>query len=441
VATHFLRNGEDGTDDSNDENPLEQRDDRHAALEGTLQISMSCLLGITIQCARCHDHKLEPITQRDYYSLQAIFRPAFDPDNWVTPGRRLLDFELPNKQILRVAAVIDMPSDPPDHHLLIRGRYDAPGPVVQPGVPSALSSPGNPFKVVSVPNGTGRRLALARWVTSDQNPLFARVMVNRVWQHHFGIGLVPTHDNFGQSGAAPSHPQLLDFLAAEFTNQRWSIKALHRLLVCSAVYRQSSRSRDEAQAVDPENRLLWRYRLRRLDAEAIRDAMLTVTGELNTHMYGPSVWAQNDVTGEAVISERLRHGPPRSVYVQQRRSQTYTMLAMFDAPAMSQTCSQRDNSTTPSQSLFLLNSDFFQRRAAIVSKRLRPAAGVPEEQRIHSTFCSVLRRPPSVDEMAATKQFIQSQGQLAAADKRPSASVWADLCQMIFASNAFLYIE
>src|SRR5262249_22522703 len=168
----------------------------------------------------------------------------------------------------RIAAFVETDPKPPTHHLLKRGLHNQPGAEVRPGVPAALSTPKNTFAVAPPPAGgvsTGRRTALANWVTSPENPLLARVMVNRIWQHHFGTGIVATPDNLGTSGAKPSHPELLDYLAAEFMKSGWSVKALHRLILASAVYRQSSAPRDGLDATDPNNRLLAHFPLRRLD--------------------------------------------------------------------------------------------------------------------------------------------------------------------------------
>ncbi|HJZ56660.1 MAG TPA: DUF1549 and DUF1553 domain-containing protein, partial [Gemmataceae bacterium] len=387
TATHFLRNAPDGTGES-DGNPDEVRTDRFTVLEGNVQNVMNCLLGVTVQCARCHDHKFEPLTQEEYYGLQAIFFPVYNPDRWAKPNDRvvmvgtrielaqwqrrnglidrqvkavqdgLVAFAAPLREQLlgerlkdldpaardavidaantpkekrtaaqqallkmhakaveisddelakrfpeyaalrdrarmtiaerekdrprppeRIAAFVETDPNPAVHHLLRRGQHSQPGDEVQPGVPAALSTPTNTYRLEPRPAGrvsTGRRTAFANWVSSPENPLFARVMVNRIWQHHFGTGLVATPDNLGISGSKPSHPELLDFLAAEFVSGGWSVKAMHRLILTSAVYRQTGTPRDGLDAVDPDNRLLARFPIRRLDAEAIRDAMLHV---------------------------------------------------------------------------------------------------------------------------------------------------------------------
>src|SRR5262249_27944361 len=196
------------------------------------------------------------------------------------------------KSAEKIAAFVETDPNPPVHHVLKRGLHNQPGVEVQPGVPAALSTEKNNYQIALRPSGrvsSGRRTAFANWLASPENPLFARVMVNRVWQHHFGNGLIATSDNLGVSGAKASHPDLLDYLAAEFVRSGWSVKALHRFILESAAYRQSSARREGLDAIDPDNRLLAYFPLRRLDAEAIRDAMLAISGELDTRMGGPFI--------------------------------------------------------------------------------------------------------------------------------------------------------
>jgi hypothetical protein len=313
---------------------------------------------------------------------------------------------------------------------------------VQPGVPEAFCNSGNTYHLEPQPKGrisTGRRTAFARWVTSPANPLFARVIVNRIWQHHFGAGLVATPDNLGISGAKPSHAELLDFLASEFVRTGWSVKAMHRLIVKSAVYRQSSTASRDATAIDPDNRLLWRFPFRRLDAEAVRDAMLAVSGEIDLHPGGPYVPTRRNAEGAVEVDEQQAAAHRCSVYLQQRRSQVLTLLELFDAPAIVSTCSARTTSTVPLQSLALLNSDFARRRAAAFAGRLEREVGSDLNQRISRAFLLACSREPTVDERAASLRFLTTQQ--AVYEKDASPRVWTDFCQMVLASNAFLYLE
>ncbi|MGL4555489.1 MAG: DUF1549 and DUF1553 domain-containing protein [Gemmataceae bacterium] len=543
TATHFLRNAPDGTGES-DGNPDEVLTDRLTVLEGNVQNVVNALLGLTVQCARCHDHKFEPVSQEEYYSLQALLSPVYNPARWAKPNDRLVPVgakaDLAARQRLgeqidrqvkaaragltsfadslreqllderlrdvdaatraavvdasktaekkrssaqkallkkhakaadvtddvlakrfpefgpfrdrvnqavaarekerpaapeRIAAFVETDPKPPPHHLLRRGQHGKPGQAVRPGVPEALSTPNNRFAVAAPAKGgvsTGRRTAFARWVTSPENPLFARVMVNRIWQHHFGTGLVSTSDNLGASGAKPSHPELLDHLASEFERSGWSVKAMHRLILASAAYRQSSAPRGGLDAADPDNRLLARFPLRRLDAEAVRDAMLHASGELDLRAGGPYVPSTRTAEGTVEVADSVEGARRRSLYLQQRRTQVVTFLQLFDAPSIVTTCGKRSPSTVPLQSLALLNSDFARARAKAFADRLAREAG-PEPERLSLAFRLACGRPPRDDEGAVCEAFL--------AKRRGDARAWADLGQMLFASNAFLYVE
>ncbi len=247
------------------------------------------------------------------------------------------------------------------------------------------------------PGSTGRRLALARWLTkpgSRPAALLARVLASRTWQDHFGTGLAATPENLGYTGSPPSHPELLEFLAAELARSGWSARALHRMIVTSTVYRQSSASRPEAARIDPDNRLLARFPLRRLDAESIRDAMLWASGELDEHSGGPYVPTDRTDSGEVAVEESAPGSTRRSVYLQQRRTQLASLLDVFDAPSIVTTCTRRQPSTVPLQSLSLLNSDFVVARATRLAERVSREAG--DVAAIAHAFLLVAgrRRPP-----------------------------------------------
>lgn len=550
TATHFLRNAPDGSGES-DGNPDEVLIDRFTVLEGTLQITMNSLLGIGIQCARCHDHKFEPITQAEYYRLQAIFFPAYCPDRWTKPNDRtvsigtraqredhqrrmeridrqvktlqaglanvvatlrepLLEERLQKlepalrERVLQAAALpkeklskeqqellkehvaplklgedevaarypeiaalrdqtqktiaerekerpkpldklsvlIETDPKPPTHHILVRGRHNSPGAEVQPGVPAALQA--TERWRIEQPTGqisSGRRTALARWITAPENPLFARVMVNRIWQRHFGTGLVVTPDNFGQSGAPPSHPELLDWLAVEFKENGYSIKQLHRQILLSRAYRQASAPRSEGLTADPDNQLLWRFPLRRLDAEALRDALLAISGELDHHFGGPYVPTRRTGEGAVEVDESRPDARRRSVYLQQRRTQVTTLLELFDAPSITVNCSVRHTSTVPLQALTLMNSEFARRRADRFARRLETEVGADPGQRVAQAFRLAAGRVPDPAEQAAVNRFLETQRAVYQAEKDAEQRVWTDLCQMILSSNAFLYVE
>ena len=552
IATHFLRNGPDGTGES-DGNPQEQRVDRFSVLEGNVQIIGSALLGLTVQCARCHDHKFEPVSQEEYYQLQAILRPAYDPDKWIKPNDRALTigtkaqreqnkreiekFEkeskalkqsldglmqpwrklvldenlarLPEeereavqkaldtkekersakmKELLKthealvqikdedlvkrfpevassynslvegikgkdarrpiplpqIAALTEPTNKPPLHHVLVRGNYTKAGREVEPAVPPILCSGKDIFQVTGQSTGSsGRRTALATWLTSAEHPMAARLMVNRIWQHHFGLGIVATPDNFGVTGSRPSHPELLDWLTTEFIRTGWSVKALHRLMVMSATYRQASLSRGPAKAsqVDPENRLLWRFPLQRLDGESMRDAMLAISGELERKAGGPYVPKAKTDEGQYVIREEEPGSKRRAIYLQQRRTSPVTFLDLFDGAKMNPNCLQRTASTVPLQSLALLNSDFVRARSKGVARRLLNEAKDDPNKRINFAFELTFGRAATAEERTAAGEFLKSQAAHYSGRSDADLLVLTDFCQMLFAGNSFLYVE
>ncbi|NOS68485.1 MAG: DUF1553 domain-containing protein [Verrucomicrobia bacterium] len=551
TATHFLRNAPDGTGES-DGNPLELKVDRYSVLEGNVQILGSAFLGVTVQCARCHDHKFEPVTQQEYYQLQAILRSAFDPEQWRKPNERVLTvgtraareenkhrlekyereiktlkesleglvapfrklavqenlekipepartslqkaFDTKEKErteemkallktnaaiveikdedlakrfaelsagyeslqagikkresekpvaLPQIAVLTEAANKPSAHRLLLRGVYSNEGREVSPGVPAVFCSGKNSYQPVAA-NGqhtSGRRLALARWLTSPENPVVARVLVNRVWQHHFGEGLVATVDNLGVTGAKPTNPELLDYLAAEFVRSGWRLKTLHRLIVNSATYRQSGALRNAPYALDPDNKLLWRFPMQRLDAESVRDAILLASGELNLEIGGAYVPTRANSDGQIVIDETNVGAKRRSLYLQQRRTQPVTMLQVFDTAQMNPNCTRRNPSTVSLQSLASLNSDFIRARSRAFAQRLEKDCGADGKQRLERTFLLALGRKPGPAERSAAEEFLQAQTNHYVDKPDKNERVWADFCQMVLAGNAFLYVE
>jgi hypothetical protein len=293
---------------------------------------------------------------------------------------------------------------------------------------------------------SGRRLAFARWLTQPDHPLTARVLVNHLWRQHFGEGIVATSDNFGHTGTSPSHPELLDWLATEFVASGWSMKSLHRLIMTSSTYRQASVVDPAVQAaaagIDPENRLLWRQRLRRLEAEALRDAILSTAGTLNPQRFGPPVPMVRLPDGE-VVTPADTSGLRRSVYLQVRRSQPLTLLQAFDQPVMESNCTRRMTSTVASQALNLLNSDFVTRQAeAFAARVLRERPADPAGQAVLTAF----GRPVTEPERAKLAAFIEAQtrrhlqtlpGQQSEARRRAVT----DLCHMLLSANEFAYAD
>ncbi len=348
----------------------------------------------------------------------------------------------------RIAWITDSTATPPDVFLLDRGEYSQPKDNVEPAPISVLDDDQNPMEISSPSGGfpsSGRRLAWARWVTKPDSraaSLMARVQVNRIWQYHFGTGLVSTSENLGMSGSEPSNQALLDWLAQEFVRSGWSLKSLHRLIVRSAVFRQSSLANEDCLKVDPYNRLLWRYPMRRLDAEAIRDAQLAISGELDITHDGPYVATTRNGAAEVIVPEDKPGAFRRSIYLQQRRSQGLSLLNVFDAPMMVVNCTHRPVTTMPLQSLSLLNSDFAVKRGQSFAQRIHREAGESAEARVRRAFVLAIGRECSDEELLETLQFTRDQRQGYAGEGDAAESrAWSDFCQLLLASNACLYLE
>ena len=346
----------------------------------------------------------------------------------------------------RLAGVTDMASEIPVVRLHERGSFKSLGAEMAADAPTYLSEESNPATLVPPADHelatSGRRLAFANWLTqpgSRAAATLARVTVNRWWHHHFGTGIVATPDNLGYSGAAPTHPELLDYLAGQLVAANWSQKDMHRLILCSSTYRQSSEPRDDAIRIDPDNALLWRYPLRRLDAEAVRDAMLAVSGELDATMFGPYTPTSRNGAGEVVVDDSAAGAHRRSLYMQQRRTQVLGMLDVFDAPSMVFSCTARPSTTVPLQSLSLLNSGFVRARAVGLSRRVPladdPAAAVTQAYRL------IAGRAPTEVERKVSLDFLATQPKRYPDATDATGKAWTDLCHMLLASNAFLYVE
>ena len=368
--------------------------------------------------------------RRSQYEQQ---RKGLDSQRTPEPGRA-------------IAWVSDKSARPPVVPFLTRGQYHLREGDVPPMALSALSEPGEeyvPPSVAADATTTGRRSAFADWLLRPHgrpSALVARVHVNRVWRQYFGRGIVATTDNLGLTGTPPTHPELLEELAAGFVADGWSQKELHRRIVTSAVYRQSSAPRAEGLARDRDNRLWWRWPVRRLEAEVIRDAMLAVAGQLDPQPAGPYVPTRQTAIGEVIVEEQVPGAWRRSVYLQQRRSQTPSFMKVFDAPSVATICTTRPSSTVPLQSLALLNSDFAIARAEAFAQRLLTETDGSTTALVRRAWRLAMGRDPTANEAALAGEFLESQrGQYPAAD----APRWAttDFCQMLLASSAFLYVE
>jgi len=578
TATGFLRMGADGsaTDALTDRDAV-----RNQVVADTLKIVSTSLLGLSVGCAQCHDHRYDPIPHADYYRLRAVFEPAYDYTHWRTPAERLVSLytdddrkqsaaieaeaqklaaekEAKQKEYLADAltkhlekfdealrgplrAAYDTPADkrtpeqkklladnpsvnihpgvlyqynqkaaddlkamdakigeirakkpaedflsvltePPNYQpvtrVFHRGDYHQPKAAVLPGGLSVLSATG---QSVEFPTNradlatSGRRLAFAQWLTSGTNPLVARVLVNRVWLHHFGRGLVNTPADFGAMGEKPSNPELLDWLATDFMQHGWKLKRLHKLILTSTAYRQASRRDPKQERRDPENRLYWRKPVQRLDAEVIRDAVLATSGALNRKQFGPPVPVRPDVHGQIVVGEDKTTGDNkmpvesslngeefrRSVYVQVRRSRPLALLHAFDAPVMEVNCERRQPSTVATQSLMLMNSQFLLDQAARFAARLEADVGPDRTAQIRRAWQLAFQRPPTAAEQTEALAFMERQvthlaslpsppaddkakkDEKAKAEPKPTPERQAltNLCQALLSANEFLYVD
>jgi hypothetical protein len=559
IATGFLRMAPDGTASRG----VDQKIARNQVLSDTIKIVSTSLMGLTIGCAQCHNHKYDPIPQVDYYRLRAILEPAYDVKNWRVPaGRRVslytdadrqkaqqveadavkIDRERLKKQqefieatfskevaklpeslrnkaraartspptkrtaeqnkLLRdypslnvsagslylydskaaaelkkladqaaamrarkpvedfVRALTEVPGQVPATFLFHRGDPDQPRQVVTPGGLTLLEDV-LPLRVVKAPGlaTTGRRLALARWLTDPRHPLTARVLVNRIWMHHFGKGLVPTPGDFGRLGERPTHPELLDWLASEFIASAWRMKTLHKLLVTSTAYRQSSRTTEVVRRSDPDNRLLGRMSVRRLEAEAVRDGVLAVSGNLNLKMFGPAVPVRENDVGQVVVGkgtkdlargattvETLPEGEVsrRSIYVQVRRSQPLGVLETFDAATAEPNCECRNASTVTPQALMLMNNEFVLEQAEAFAARLLHEAGADSKTQVTRAWRLIFAAEPTAQELSDALAFLARQESFRSATaKQPDArqQALATFCQALLSSNRFLYID
>ena len=331
-------------------------------------------------------------------------------------------------------------------YVLERGQWNRKGEPVEPGFPSAIEGHSQPATIDLDPFGRyptrGRRLALAKWIASPENPLTARVMVNRLWQWHFGRGIVDTPSDFGKNGAAPTHPRLLDWLARELVERNWSLKSMHRLMVTSGAYRRSSLHSDpEATRIDPQNRTLWRFQRRRLEGEAVRDSILTASGRLNGDRGGPPVFpplppgldeaqkVQGTNTWETMPGPR---GRKRSVYIFQRRSLSMPLMETFDAPVPNASCARRETSVSVLQALTMYDGEFVNQEARHFAERVKRESGADPASRIRRAFQVALGRDPRPEETQRARRLLEESS---------SGDGLTALCRVLLNSNEFVYID
>ncbi len=444
TGTGFLRLGT-----WNDE-PNDPQDYKYERLEDLVQVTTTAFLGMTVKCARCHDHKFDPIPQTDYYRIAATFWPGpIEPDKRELlggPSREQLGYD--------VLGWTDVRAKPPEFRLLKKGELNRPGQVVPPGALSMVPSLDRPFP--EPPPGartTQRRLKLAEWINDPQNPLTARVYVNRIWQHHFGQGLVTTPDNFGFNGQKPTHPELLDWLADEFLRGGRKTKPLHYLMMTSSAYRQASVHPDQERYAekDADNHLVWRVSRRRQDAEALRDAMLAISGRLDLRVGGPSF--KPTISPEALEGLSMKGGgivvsPPRdqvrrSLYMYSKRGLLAPIMTTFDFCDTTQPCGQRDVSVVAPQALALMNGEFAHDQSNGASARAVAAGGDDPKARAEAAWRIVLARSPNAAELAASLDHLKHQRARYRGDEKARADelALASLCHVLMNSNEFMFID
>jgi hypothetical protein len=423
-------------------------------VDDQLDVTGRAMLGLTLACARCHDHKFDAIRAVDYYALAGIFRstePFMDEARNSSMWWEFPLFQAPGEKPFMVMAPQE--TMPKNLRIHLRGNRFTLGPVVPRGFLQVVA----PDAPAIAPAHSGR-LELARWIASKENPLTARVMVNRIWQHHFGRGIVATSDNFGTRGERPSHPELLDYLATQFVAGGWSVKKLHRLIVLSNTYRQSSRASDAARQADPENRLLSWFPRRRLSAEELRDAVLAISGQLDrepgTSEASDALWKEAEILDakRGFAPNRMQADHPfytdfrkRSVYFPVVRNMLPDVLALFDAADPNNVTAMRNDTTVPSQSLFLLNSRFVREQSQHLARRLLADEKASDDVRCDRAHRLALGRPASAEEQKVALQFVDAYLKTTLAQARPEAerrlSAWQSYCQTLFCANEFLYVE
>ncbi len=440
--------------------------DMHLVIENTLSTIGKGMLGMSIGCARCHDHKFDPISTEDYYGLYGYFASTQYPHAGTEQGRARKNFvPLPGGGI--AWAVTDKKKTEDIGDALIQMKGDPK--TTSEKTPRAFLSVLNK-STPQIPAGQSGRLQLAEWIASADNPLTTRVVANRIWMHHFGKGIVETADTFGQQGRPPTHPELLDWLAGEFVRRGWSFKEMHRLILTSATWQQSSEVQElkgskveEAKGgrsqpastlqpfnpltTDPENKLYWHYPRHRLDAESMRDAALFVSGRLKTGNPGAHPFPKPNEKNEYPFTQ---HRPfladssheYRSVYLPSRRLGKHPYMEIFDGPNPNECNARRPVSTVPLQALFWMNSDFIRDNARSLAGRVIAASNQPED-RVRRATLLTYNRPPSADELSDltryAKDYAKSMGEKDPAERE--LRIWTSVCRLLLSANEFVYLD
>ncbi len=433
LATGYLRVGPWDAERGASVQESELIAERYNELDDMVSTTSMVFLGLTMGCARCHSHKFDPLTARDYYSMAAIFHPLERSRNqrielFVPAVPPSVLKENPELQTPRGYFLREVAGKIPETRILKRGNPAQPGAVVAPAVPAVFVE--TPVKFLSPDEFTSRRrLSLARWIVDSGNPLTARVIVNRVWQHHFGRGLVRTSSDFGLRGDKPTHPLLLDWLAHWFSREGgWSLKKLHRLIMTSSTYRMSKRPEATTAGKAVDNRLLWHFPYRRLEMEAIRDSMLAVSGRLSQQMYGPGMYPQVPAAARRSGFKPSKVWKPfdeqdasrRTVYAFLKRTFIPPMFDVLDFCDTARSADRREITTVAPQSLTLFNGDFVNRQARHFADRLEREAGPVPEKQIERAYQLALGRLPDKLELEEMRKFlVEEAASLLADDAEP----------------------
>lgn len=448
IATGFCRNGP-SNDDNMGKTPEAIAQYKADQMDDVISTTSSVFLGLTLGCARCHDHKTEPLLAKDYYSLMAIFAGT---ERLGLPSGATDAKDKKVSDPAKLMALIETKSEVPPTHVMLRGLAANKGEEVAAAVPVVLTRQPLPFPK---PDKTSlRRRTLAEWIGSPENPLTWRVMVNRVWQHHFGAGLVITPSNFGFSGAKPTHPELLDWLAGQFISNGGKLKPLHKLMLMSATYRQGSRTDSQVRSganelgssfyKDPSNALLSRMNKQRMEAEVVRDAVLAVSGKLNGKLGGPGIKPR--IRAELLDASQRNKWPVlktegaeqwrRSIYIYVKRQLLMPSMELFDAPTTTDSCALRTQSTVPTQALVLMNDEFVEEQAGYLSRRAKAEAGDVLPRIVERLFLLTLSRKPTEQRLQQSLEFLRDRAQ--AGD---SETALKDLAHVLLNSSEFVYIE
>ena len=518
-----------------DDEPVDAEQALFDGYDDIVSTTGQAFMGLTINCARCHDHKIDPISQKDYYQLVAFVRDVgsygvrgdqrssnqidITPPDLIQQYDRLTQeiqqlekemVEIEQRGIVKMSAedqrategegrakvlreklkqsleqedwtsyqsvrqklketrksmetlpereallgVAKCFPNPPETHVLLRGSPQAAGDAVAPDFPKLFGSPSPKIEPVGEgAKSAGRRKQLAQWLTSDQNWTTARVIVNRLWQHHFGRGIVRSPNNFGQLGDSPTHPELLDWLATELIRENWNLKPIHRKMLLSSLYRMGSTTDrlepsqlEYAQRRDPRNDLFWRYNARRMSAEEVRDSVLAVTGVLNLEKHGPSIYpdvadevkAGQSVPGSGWHQSSEAHKAKRSVYIHIKLSLIPPELANFDFPETDGSCEARFLTTQPAQALGMLNGKFMQDQARALANRLRRECGDSERARVDLATRLAWGRPSTSEDLDTAKSLMDTlKSKHAVSDE----DAWMFYSLACLNANAFLYVD